>query len=141
MTVNEKLIIYAGGGSRPNPWDAGIGVIMMYGGRTLEIWEYIGESTNNVAELTAILRALENIKNKSVPTIIYSNSDYAIGVLTGRMKPKKNLELIERIQIEMRKCWELQLLKGQAHIKDVGRLVSLACNTRKSGRELSCSTR
>ena len=73
----------------------------MYGKHCLEIWEYLGKSTNNVAELTAILRALENIKNKNLPILVYSDSKYAIGVLSGTMKANKNQDLIAQVKAEM----------------------------------------
>lgn len=57
----EKIVIYTDGGARGNPGPAGIGaVILDEAGKELKaIGEYIGETTNNVAEYTALLRALE----------------------------------------------------------------------------------
>lgn len=135
----NTIVVYTDGGASPNPGPAGCGVLLMFGGHTLEIWEYLGKSTNNVAELTAILRALEHIKNKTLPILVYSDSSYAIGVLTGRMKANKNLELIEQVRNEMAKCSCLQLLKVKAHVgiahnEHVDRLVALARDTRQSGK-------
>ena len=138
----NTIVCYTDGGASPNPGPAGSGVILMYGKHTLEIWEYLGKSTNNVAELTAILSALENIKNKSLPIMLYSDSNYAIGVLTGAMKATKNLELIDKVQQEMAKCPKLQLLKVKAHVgivynEHVDRLVALARDTQASGTRRS----
>ena len=134
----NTIVVYTDGGASPNPGPAGSGVIMMYGGHTLEIWEYLGRSTNNVAEITAILRALENIKNKSLPIVIYSDSNYAIGVLTGTMKANKNRELIAQTQAEMAKCPNLRLSKVKAHVgiqynEHVDQLCALARDTKASG--------
>ena len=141
----NTIVVYPDGGASPNPGPAGSGVIMMYGQHTLEIWEYLGRSTNNVAELTAILRALENIKNKNMPIVIYSDSNYAIGVLTGNMRATKNRELIAQIQAEMAKCPRLQLLKVKAHVgiqynEHVDRLCALARDTQASGSRRSPET-
>jgi len=38
------------------------------------------------------------IRNRKLPVIVYSDSSYAIGVLSGRMKAKKNLGLIAEIK-------------------------------------------
>ena len=134
----NTIVIYTDGGASPNPGPAGFGVLMMYGTHSLEIWEYLGKSTNNIAELTAILRALENVKNKDLPILLYSDSKYAIGVLTGTMKANKNQELIAQVREEMRKCRNLQLLKVKAHVgirhnEHVDRLVALARDTKQSG--------
>ncbi|HOM73239.1 MAG TPA: reverse transcriptase-like protein, partial [Armatimonadota bacterium] len=49
------------GASKGNPGAAGIGVVLCddAGNLILEISEYIGETTNNVAEYTALIRGLE----------------------------------------------------------------------------------
>ena len=134
----NTIVAYTDGGASPNPGPAGSGILLMYGEHSLEIWEYLGKSTNNVAELTAVLRALENIKNPALPVLLYSDSNYAIGVLTGRMKATKNLDLIEKIRIKMQEFPNLQLLKVKAHVgiehnEHVDRLVALARDTKQSG--------
>lgn len=69
LTDNDKpsLIIYTDGASRGNPGKAGIGIVIYKinpdsgSDPTLleEVSEYIGETTNNVAEYIALKRALE----------------------------------------------------------------------------------
>ncbi len=60
----EKVIVYTDGGARGNPGPAGIGVVITdEAGKTLhESSAYIGETTNNVAEYEALIRALEDLK-------------------------------------------------------------------------------
>lgn len=60
----EKIIIYTDGGARGNPGPAGIGVVIQdETGVTLhESSAYIGETTNNIAEYEALIRALEDIQ-------------------------------------------------------------------------------
>ncbi len=58
----KKLKIFTDGGSRGNPGEAAIGVVILNdddGTRVGEISEKIGIATNNVAEYKAVLRALE----------------------------------------------------------------------------------
>lgn len=134
----NTIVVYTDGGASPNPGPAGSGILLLYNKMSLEIWEYLGNSTNNIAELTAVLIALKNIKNKKLPILLYSDSSYTIGVLTGTMKATKNLDLIEEIRTEMAKCPNLKLLKVKAHVgvahnEHVDRLVALARDTRQSG--------
>lgn len=60
----EKIIVHSDGGARGNPGPAGIGVFIEdEKGEVLEEFkEYIGESTNNVAEYTAVLRGMMLLK-------------------------------------------------------------------------------
>lgn len=54
------ITLYTDGGSRSNPGIAGIGVYAEEGGSVLfEVSEYLGVQTNNYAEYTAVIRALE----------------------------------------------------------------------------------
>lgn len=56
----KSLEIYIDGASKGNPGHSGVGVIIESGGQVLKnISAYIGEATNNVAEYTALIYALE----------------------------------------------------------------------------------
>ena len=55
-----KLQIFVDGAARGNPGDAGIGIVIRQDKKTiLRISDYIGKTTNNVAEYMALIRALE----------------------------------------------------------------------------------
>lgn len=63
----NKLKIYTDGGARGNPGPAGIGVHATAQDSTIfQLSEYIGETTNNVAEWQALIKALEHIKEKNI---------------------------------------------------------------------------
>jgi ribonuclease HI len=52
--------IFTDGGSRNNPGDAGLGAYITKDGVAIaELSEYLGKQTNNFAEYTAVIRALE----------------------------------------------------------------------------------
>ena len=56
----KMLTIHIDGASRNNPGNAAIGIIAKDGHKVVfEISEYIGKTTNNVAEYSALIRALE----------------------------------------------------------------------------------
>jgi ribonuclease HI len=83
--------IYSDGASRGNPGPAGIGaVILNEKGETVhEIAEFIGESTNNVAEYKALLAALDYcVKKKISPIEILADSQLLIKQLSGEYKVK-----------------------------------------------------
>lgn len=59
----ELLEINTDGGSRGNPGPAAVGVVAQSDGQIVfTVSEKIGETTNNVAEYTAVLRALQKIE-------------------------------------------------------------------------------
>lgn len=84
-----KLEIYTDGGVRNNPGPAAIGVVI----GDKEYAEYIGESTNNVAEYQAIIFALKKAKHllgksklKNTEVIINADSELVINQLNGKFK-------------------------------------------------------
>jgi ribonuclease HI len=113
--LENTLVIYTDGACSGNPGPAGLGVFLQYGSKKKFISEYIGTGTNNIAELTALLRAMESIKKPSLPIVIYTDSSYSIGVLTKGWKAKKNTELIASIKSEMRRFENLVLKKVKGH--------------------------
>src|SRR4029079_17706326 len=73
-----QVIAYADGACTGNPGPAGLGVMIIDGPRRIELSEYLGQGTNNIAELTAILRAIGEVP-EDVPMTVYTDSQYAIG--------------------------------------------------------------
>jgi len=60
----DRLDIYIDGAARGNPGESGIGVLIMEeSGRTREVKKYLGTRTNNQAEYTALITALESVKD------------------------------------------------------------------------------
>ena len=74
----------------------GIGVVLVCGNYRKEISEYIGEATSNIAELSAVVRALSAIKDRDRHLILHSDSEYTIGMLTKGWKIRANRLLIEQ---------------------------------------------
>lgn len=107
--------IYTDGASSGNPGPSGIGVVLTCGVRRKEISEYIGEATNNIAELMAIQKGLSAVKNRRLPVRVYTDSTYAYGVLALNWKPKKNLDLIMAIRRSMAGFARLTLVKVPGH--------------------------
>jgi ribonuclease HI len=111
----DAIHVWTDGGCVPNPGPCGIGVVIVDGQATKELSEYLGEGTNNVAELTAILRGLEELTDRERSVIVYSDSTYAIGLLTQSWKPKKNHELVAELRALTKKFTDLRFVKVAAH--------------------------
>lgn len=102
-----KLVIYTDGASRGNPGPASYGfTVSDVSGKLLhEEGEYIGETTNNVAEYTAVINALNWVNkkygNQKVQVNLFADSKLVAEQLSGRFKVKSlHLKpIIERIKI------------------------------------------
>jgi len=96
-TVAAQWVAYTDGACSGNPGPAGAGMVVIApGGKIHEGYEFLGSSTNNVAELTAVLRGVESIPRDAESVAIHTDSKYAIGVLSLGWKAKANTELIHR---------------------------------------------
>ena len=102
------LEIYTDGGSRGNPGPAAIGIVFFCGEKQIKTYrEDIGTATNNIAEYTAVIKALEMVKDikrqmTSIENIkIYSDSNLLTNQLMGKFKVKnaKIREFILKIRI------------------------------------------
>jgi len=103
---NEEIVnIYADGGCRGNPGPGGWGVLMQSGSNEKELWGGEPDTTNNRMELTAVIRALEALKRKTILRV-HTDSQYVQkgistwihnwkrnGWRTADKKPVKNAEL------------------------------------------------
>jgi phosphoribosylglycinamide formyltransferase-1 len=91
--LTDKIIAYIDGGSRGNPGPAASAYVLAdERGRQLQAKAFfLGETTNNVAEYTAICRALEAAKSAGVKQItVYSDSELLVKQLNGQYKVKSD---------------------------------------------------
>jgi ribonuclease HI len=112
-----EIIIYTDGACSGNPGPMGVGVVILRGKEREEIGEFIGIGTNNIAELTAIERGLAALRpdERSAPIALHSDSSYAIGLLAGGFKAKKNIELVDRLRAQARAFPRLRWVKVDGH--------------------------
>jgi len=88
---NKHLVIYTDGGARGNPGPAGAGVaIMSASGEVVATHKkYLGEATNNVAEYSAVVLALEEAHKLGAETIdFYLDSELIVKQINGEYKVK-----------------------------------------------------
>jgi ribonuclease HI len=110
----DALIVYTDGACTGNPGPMGVGVVILDGKERREVSEFLGHGTNNIAELTAIVRALELCPHDR-PVVIHSDSSYALGLLGKGWKAKANQELVEKMRALARRFKDLRLVKVAGH--------------------------
>lgn len=139
----NTIIVYTDGACSGNPGPAGIGVLVERPDQTIEISEFLGSATNNIAELSAILKALRTLREDDAERLIhlYTDSGWSLGVLVGGWKAKANLELLEEIRAEMAKFPRLELLKVRGHAGHPGNEEADRLATQATRREASSEPR
>jgi len=92
----SKLIVNTDGGARGNPGPAGIGVVIYDGTKIIKAYgKTIGNATNNIAEYSAVVSALETLakalgeKAKQTEILIRADSELVVRQLKGEYKVKE----------------------------------------------------
>ena len=85
-----KLVIFTDGGCSGNPGPAAIGVVITKNGAVIrEISKVIGEATNNIAEYTAVIYALqEALILKARDVLVKTDSELMARQLNGQYAVK-----------------------------------------------------
>ncbi|MCL5283257.1 MAG: ribonuclease HI family protein [Armatimonadetes bacterium] len=110
----RTLIAYTDGASQGNPGPAGIGVIIVHpdGAVIKELSEAIGQTTNNVAEYTALIRALEEaLLLGCTDILIFSDSELLVNQIAGTYKVRQPhlYPLYQKVQMLRAKFQRAQL--------------------------------
>ncbi len=121
------LMVYTDGGSRGNPGHAAIAVIIAdASGKVLQTHsEYIGETTNNVAEYRAVLKALKLARKHGGGSVTCTmDSQLVMMQLSGKYRIKKpHLKELHDMVKEEEKGFSSV---SYAHVRREDRMVSLA---------------
>ncbi len=89
-----KLIAFTDGASRGNPGEAAIGIVIKSeDNTTIETHKkYLGTTTNNIAEYTALLQCVEIIKNSETlgctELVVHTDSELIARQMNGEYKVK-----------------------------------------------------
>ena len=88
--MKEELEIFIDGASSGNPGEAAVGIVINENHKRIkEISQTIGHATNNVAEYSALIRALEEaLKLEAKALKIFTDSALLFSQVTGRYKVK-----------------------------------------------------
>ena len=103
--------IYTDGACRGNPGPGGWGALLVYGNKEKEVFGFSNNTTNNIMELTAVIKALDSLKEEC-HVVLTTDSNYVKdgitdwintwklnGWKTANKKPVKNKELWEKLDI------------------------------------------
>ncbi|MCX7918443.1 MAG: ribonuclease HI family protein [bacterium] len=88
----QSAILYIDGASRGNPGDAGIGILLTdtQGNELGRMAKYIGKTTNNVAEYTALIEGLQLAQTLGIEELqIISDSELLVRQLSGKYNIKQ----------------------------------------------------
>jgi ribonuclease HI len=111
--------VWTDGACSGNPGPMGIGIVVVADRERAERGEYLGVGTNNIAELTAILRGLDLAAqlapDRTRPIRIYSDSSYALGLLGQGWKAKANQDLVASLREQMATFSRVKLVKVAGH--------------------------
>tara|TARA_Y100000768_G_scaffold157318_1_gene117429 strand:+ start:331 stop:771 length:441 start_codon:yes stop_codon:yes gene_type:complete len=88
--MNNKVYIFTDGACRGNPGEGGWGAILQAESHEKEISGYSANTTNNIMELTAVIKSLQALK-KTCNVILTTDSKYVKnGITTWIHNWKKN---------------------------------------------------
>lgn len=112
--------IWVDGACRGNqfrgPQPMGGGIVATCEGYRREWSLPLGPGTNQLAEILVVSEALKRIKDRSAAdVVVHSDSEYAIGCLTLRWKPKVNVEAIATAKALIAECGRFRMVKVPGH--------------------------
>src|SRR5215211_3915875 len=89
---DDVAVIHIDGASRGNPGDAAYAVVIQLPGRDpVEEMGVLGKETNNVAEYTALIKALEKARSLGLRQLhIHSDSELIVKQVKGEYKIKND---------------------------------------------------
>ena len=126
------------GGARGNPGPAAYGVVIRNAQGEIidEIAEYLGIKTNNFAEYSGLLAALEYALREKYPSLkVVSDSELLVRQMKGQYRVKNTglLELYERARVMVRKLERFSIDHVlREHNREADRLVNKVLNSRRS---------
>lgn len=133
------LEVFCDGGSRGNPGPAAYGFVVKCDGKKVkEEGAYLGIETNNVAEYTALVRALSYLQGiaKREAIIVYLDSLLVVSQLSGTYKIKS--PKIRELVLKVRELEPAFVSINYRHIlreknKEADRMVNLALDRHLNG--------
>ena len=108
----KEVKIYTDGACKGNPGPGGWGAILFYGDHEKEIYGGESNTTNNIMELTAVIKALAALKTSCHVTLVTDSSYVKNGITkwihnwkmngwkTSNKKPVKNQQLWMKLEKE-----------------------------------------
>ena len=133
--INKSATIYIDGASQGNPGPAGIGIVIYGNDQPAEnIYKYIGEATNNVAEYTALIYSLQEALILGIKdVVINSDSELLVNQLKGTYKVRDlNLRVLYEQFVHLKsgfKNLEVRLIRRKEN-QEADKLANRAVESR-----------
>lgn len=132
----DRIIAYTDGASRGNPGPAAAGFTLSEpGGTPLQVKAFfLGEATNNVAEYTAVIRALEAARQIGTEQVtLFSDSELLVKQVNGQYKVKSEYirPLFQQVVVLLAqfKDWKVRHILREKN-KEADKLVNQALDRR-----------
>jgi ribonuclease HI len=134
----EELYIYSDGGARGNPGEAGIGVVISSPDGTVlyEFGGYIGKKTNNQAEYSALIKALEKARDyRPKKARCFLDSELVVKQLNGEYQVRNKVlrplfQKVLKLQEDFEEIQFSHVPRDNDKIKIADRLVNEAIDAR-----------
>lgn len=113
----NKVIIYTDGACSGNPGPGGWGAVLMYDDQKKEISGGENNTTNNIMELTAAIKALECLKFPC-DVELYSDSAYLVNAFNQKWIDgwiKNNWKNSKKEEVKNRELWEILISLNKIH--------------------------
>lgn len=104
---NNIVHIYTDGACKGNPGPGGWGAILNYNGNIKEINGYSPDTTNNIMEITAVIKAINSL-NRPCTIIITTDSTYVKNGITKWIHAwkNKNWKTANKKPVKNKKLWQ-----------------------------------
>lgn len=110
------LKIFTDGACKGNPGIGGWGALLVYGDKQKTIKGAVANTTNNIMELTAVIKALEIIKKPSEILIILDSSYVRLGITEWiHTWQKNNWRTANKAPVKNKELWQQLLELTQQH--------------------------
>jgi ribonuclease HI len=129
MSESKQFIIHTDGGSRGNPGPASYAYVIECAGEPdIEVKCYLGSTTNNIAEYTGLVKALEHAHELGGrEVVVYSDSELMVKQLRGEYKVK-NAGLLPLYQQAARLCKDFAAVSLRHIRRELNKRADRLCN-------------
>jgi ribonuclease HI len=116
--------IYTDGACKGNPGPAGIAAVLLQikdGAvkRSTEVSMHLGQSTNNVAEMKAVVLGINRLREpEKTDVTILTDSQLVVNFLEERWTPRTNLETVEEMRAAFKRCKSAKVQWVRGHDTD-----------------------
>ncbi len=106
--MTGHIVVWSDGASKGNPGPGGWGAIVAYGAQVVERGGREDHTTNNRMELTAVIRAFEELRTIPGCVVVHTDSSYVISGITSWLENwrRRNWKTIQKKDVVNRDLWE-----------------------------------